>query len=50
MTFGRNVFVFAALRLVVILRASDEDARRISTSSVVAEFSALPGWKLEGNP
>jgi hypothetical protein len=42
-------FILAASPRVVILRASDEDARRISTDSVVSEFSPLQGRKSESN-
>jgi len=33
----------------VILTASDEDARRISTSGVISKFSTRWGCKSEGN-
>ena len=45
-----SVFLLAASRQLVILRASDEDARRISTSSMVTKVSSLHGCKPEGNP
>jgi hypothetical protein len=45
-----SVFFVVASAQLVILRASDEDARRISKSSKVTETSFLHGCKPEGNP
>ena len=42
-------FIRATSVRLVILRASDEDARRISTYSPASEFSAIRGSKPEGN-
>jgi hypothetical protein len=50
MILRQSVFFFAASAQLVILRASDEDARRISTSTMVTEFPSLPGCKPEDNP
>jgi hypothetical protein len=50
MIFRPSVFLLAASPQLVILRASDEDARRISTSSMAAEVSPLHESKPGGNP
>jgi len=50
MILSHNAFNLAVSPELVILRSSDKDDRRIPTSSVAAEFSSLPGRKLEGNP
>jgi hypothetical protein len=47
---SRNLLILATAPRPVILRASDEDARRISTSSMVTKVSSLHGCKPEGNP
>jgi len=44
------IFIRATSPRLVILRASDEDARRISTYSAISEFSSLQGCKSEGKP
>jgi len=42
-------FILATSLRLVILRASDEGARRISTYCPASELSALQGSKWEGN-
>ena len=46
----RAPIVLEASPRLVILRASDKDARRISTYSSVSEFTALQRSRWEGNP
>jgi hypothetical protein len=50
MILSRIFFIRATLPQLVILGASDEDARRISTLSMVTEVSSFHGCKPEGNP
>jgi hypothetical protein len=43
-----TVFIRATSPRLVVLRASDEDARRISTFSAISKFSTFQGCKSEG--
>jgi hypothetical protein len=49
MILSCTFFIRANPPRLVILRASDEDALRISASSVISKFSTLWGCKSEGN-
>jgi hypothetical protein len=48
MILSRTFFIRATSPRLVILRASDEDARRILTYRIVSEFPTFPGCKWEG--
>jgi hypothetical protein len=50
MILRRTVFTLATSPRVVMPRASDEDARRISTYRAISEFSTLQGCKSDGKP
>ena len=49
MNLRAAAFIIATSLRLVILRASGEDARRISTYSHALKFSALQGSKWGGN-
>jgi len=49
MILSRTFFIRATPPQLVILRASGEDARRISTYGVISKFSTRWGCKSEGN-
>jgi hypothetical protein len=46
---SRNLLILATAPRPVILKASDEDARRISTHNPASKYSALQGCESEGN-
>jgi hypothetical protein len=49
MILSCTFFIRATPPRLVILRASDEDARRISTYGVTSKFSTVWGRESEGN-
>ena len=50
MSLRAYVFTVATSLRLVVLRASDKDARRISTYIPTSGFSALRRFQREGNP
>jgi hypothetical protein len=50
MILSHAIFIRATSPRLVILRASDKDALRISTDSVGSDFALLQGCKSEGKP